>query len=924
MYVAPNAFKNLVNDFTDLLDGRDKARLLVHVELTLTLARQLGLEGEPVTIGWALLSRIPLQHVLLDRLTPQQRRMLANAALIVPLSSRVAWERTLARYAKEIPEKHQLYRIQPLPLDDQIIDAIYQQPSPDPQRERRYEAILLSTLSFEQRNRHETVAGETYKVRARGLDGHTHRGRVTITEDMTVDAATGHEWFDGPRPRTVISLTLDELEPTAKYLDEREHQLGEREHWVRDLRQIRFRKAVWVDGHVSLEPENAHSLHLRGMVHLPGMVSAGKTTLAKLLIAHCLRMDLDIRITLVVGDSHTAIETAHQVNSWFHDDPNGADVAAVPLLGATQRETHLGRLLASREYSRAQTLGKPHWGERWLIPVCPLGAAIDWDASEDVVMAAGSEPCEGLVDDVKDRRRKGKRHICPLFHRCPSKQLYRDMPVARVWVTTPGALAQATLPLSLDRRILKLGDLVYEQSDLVILDEVETIVDWFDRTYARREVLTSSGSGLLDRLDRQISEYWNNNRVLPSHERRWIIPAREAIKVLSSVLTAIDDPNRKRTVKTWVRKGYFSPNQLAYRLARRLAGLKEWDSVDLLPETRRLHGEMADEAFEPFNELLNRTLDPLRRQAPPLENARAADQLAGLMQAINNLSEDVTDNAIVLQCRDWLLRWYPDIEARLTTLRTQLEQSDSPYDHNYLMQHCDRSVNELAERLHFLLMVALLDRHVHIMLQEWYNKPEALEAAQPFSQIPRGIRTILPIPLTGQQYGFVIDTSSRHRRDEARNRLSLFAYTNIGRSYLLNFHRLREDLEGTPGPHVLALSGTSYLPDSTPFHVSLRPSGVLIAPRETEAAISNSWFIWRYFRDEEGEPIHVSGARWRADRCGALGRARAGSHRSGRASAPARPRPPTSAQVRPASVARSNCCAAAPAPGTGAAPGSGL
>src|SRR5690606_24556625 len=126
------------------------------------------------------------------------------------------------------------------------------------------------------------------------------------------------------------------------------------------------------------------------------------------------------------------------------------------------------------------------------------------------------------------------------------------------------ALSQASLPRHLDRRVLKMGDLVYEQSDLVILDEVETIVDWYDRTFARREELTNGKTGLLDRLESQITQYWMTNRVLPPDERCWIIPARETVKVLSSVLTAIADPQQERTVKNWVKRGYFSPNQLAF------------------------------------------------------------------------------------------------------------------------------------------------------------------------------------------------------------------------------------------------------------------------------------------------------------------------------------------------------------------------
>lgn len=858
MYSPPSSFDSLVSDLTLETGNSALARLLVYVELTLTLACRLGFESEPLTVGWVLLSRMPLYHPLLNRLTAEQRRMHANAALIVPLSSRFAWENALVQYAKDIPAHLRLYAVQPLPLDGQWIEFCRQQPCPHPLREERYTAILSETLPYRFRTRREVSVGKIYRVRVKDLDGKPRGGWVTIDESLRPEARGDVPWFVGRRPRTVFSARLSDLLPTAHFLDERERQLSERAHWVRDLQQIRYRKATFSDDQFTLGPENESPLHLEGMVHLPGMVSSGKTTLAKLIIAYCVQNGWDIRITMVVGDSHTAIEIAHQVNSWFYDDPAGGDVVAVPLLGATQREVHLGRLMESREYSLSLEKGKAHWGERWLMPACPLASRIQWEDQVNIVISAGSEPCQRLK--AHDSEGGGAYHVCPLFHRCPSKQLYRDMPRAQLWVTTPGALSQAALPLHLDARIVKLGDLVYEQSDLVILDEVETIVDWFDRTFAVREELTNGKNGLLDQLDTQITQYWNSNRVLPPNHRRWIIPAREAIKVLSGILTTIADPNQERVVKNWVRRGSFAPNQLAYRLARRLAGLKEWDSATTLPEERHRNDSLASAAFEPFNELLNRTPDPLRYQVPPDRGETdKVGALARLMQAMNNLADDVFDEGIFLQCRGWILQWYPDVETRLAELRARLQASDDSFDREYLDKHLDRTVDEMVQRLQFVLMVALLDRHMHIVLQEWHNKPENLDAAEPFRRIPRGMQNILPLPLTGKQYGFV-NGGSKHD-DDARNKLSLFAYTNIGRSYLLDFNHLREDIEGTPGPHVLAFSGTSYLPDSTSFHVITPPMGILMAPKHTEAAINNSRFVWKYFVDDKNRPIFVSGRR---------------------------------------------------------------
>src|SRR5690606_32259986 len=200
-------------------------------------------------------------------------------------------------------------------------------------REDHYETILSETLLFEERKRKAAEAGKTYKVFVKPTNGERRFGHVSIEAWMQPDASQDVDWFKTPRSHTVITLDLEDLKPTAAFLDAREKVLGGRVHWVHDLKQIRYRRTVWVDDRISLAPEGDAPLRLEGLVHLPGMVSAGKTTLAKLIIAHCIRLGWDVRITLIVGDSHTAIETAHQVNSWFYDDPAGDDVAAVPILG---------------------------------------------------------------------------------------------------------------------------------------------------------------------------------------------------------------------------------------------------------------------------------------------------------------------------------------------------------------------------------------------------------------------------------------------------------------------------------------------------------------------------------------------------------------------------------------------------------------
>ena len=74
------------------------------------------------------------------------------------------------------------------------------------------------------------------------------------------------------------------------------------------------------------------------------------------------------------------------------------------------------------------------------------------------------------------------------------------MPVARIWITTPGALGASSLPAQIELRKVHLTEIVYEQSDLVIFDEADTVQEWFDNLFAGEVVLTNErgDNGLLD------------------------------------------------------------------------------------------------------------------------------------------------------------------------------------------------------------------------------------------------------------------------------------------------------------------------------------------------------------------------------------------------------------------------------------------
>ena len=88
MYATPEPLEQLRKSIREELEehGYDKslAQSIIEVELGFELLFLLGLEDEPVTVLWVLLSGTPLRHPKLQALSPEQRKALATARVLLP------------------------------------------------------------------------------------------------------------------------------------------------------------------------------------------------------------------------------------------------------------------------------------------------------------------------------------------------------------------------------------------------------------------------------------------------------------------------------------------------------------------------------------------------------------------------------------------------------------------------------------------------------------------------------------------------------------------------------------------------------------------------------------------------------------------------------------------------------------------------
>jgi pPIWI RE three-gene island domain Z len=859
LFLPPDEFVRRVEFLKN--EGIAEPELLLQVELGFALMERLGLDDEPVTAVWAILSGIFIRHPRLQNLSEEDRRAIANVRQIVPFSSRFNWLNALRDYIRNIPEDWCNYDFDLQDLDDRIINA-----AKNLQQEANQsivEGCLSATLEYRSRKRELVKAATSYQFEAE-TQVETVNLQVKFTQEQ-VTTVYPLPWFERVQARLPVAIDLDDLEAEAMFLDTREEILARqyswsnatKGNWTKRFTKLNYHK---VRSRNVVDRQTAPTLNIDGFTHIAGMVASGKSTLSLLLASNIIRNRPDLRITIVVGDTQSAIKIANQINWWFCDNPETDDPVAVPILGRSQRENHLQSFVNSDDYLNHLHRGQAHWGERWLSIVCPLQARISQSDRNNILngkpLKPGTEPCHTLKKAPKDKKKTPKSNskpcFCPLFDRCPSQQAYRDMPKARVWITTPGAMSIGGMPYHYELRPIKIGELVYEQSDIVVFDEADTIIEWFDKVYAEQLTLTDrSRNGVFDKIGVKTEQSSRTDSVRSPLKSRWRNVQRNAQTTIEATLTNLSNELGHKILQEWAQQGYFTPHVLFYKLSRRLAGLEEFNSYDKSEEQLRTDERDIQSIMDCFDDFLKD--DPLLRRS---SSELSTTSLLEILRRINNTGESATDRDIYDDCQNWITTFSPGTLDKLNRLKTELNNLRTHPDaqdlYPYLTKEEDiDTLDTLTHRLQFTLTIVLLDRHVNIVFYEWQNRPDNINEPSPHKNMPRAMINILPLPVTGRQFGTYYSAKNS-------DTLSLFAYSNIGRDYVLNFHRLLTDFDGQRGANVLALSGTSYLPDSTTFHVS-DPQGVLMPETSAQSAIKQSQFKFIPQFNDRNKPMRMSG-----------------------------------------------------------------
>ncbi|MEU7779185.1 signal recognition particle [Micromonospora parva] len=788
--------------------------------------------------AWTLLSGYPYGEAFGDVRSPRDRLMIRRARhYLWDRARRYTWRNSLALY-REVE-----IRLRGFDLDDLDAPPRRQQPSRAASRFETFHRLLSSPPPLE---RHQlSIAGVGEHVFQVRDQRYSARIPAVLVEQSTplrhdLDALP-------PGKGAPITASWEQLTTAAATMDDIEERTrGKTNQWARRLDRV----ALFSRDNTAREYVPSGDLRIEQLMHMVGMVGAGKSTIRDILTYH-LATDPACRrhITIVVGDVAEMLTVTAQFNR--------LGVPAAPVLGHSTLERNIQRLHRRAEAGAETMLAHQHPGFAYLSSACPLDALRGFEARR--ALRIGEAPCDRLYPDPDPdsddggadtpsggRSRGLTRQGCPLWYTCPRHHGARDLVTARVWVATPASLVHSRVPAHLTSKTIRYAELACRRSDLIIVDEADRVQMQLDTAFAPAATLVAQGSeSWLDEVGKhkltelarqarlQLSRYdiddWGNalNTVIAATDR-----------IYSMLIT--NEPLRR-----WITQDYFSAMTLHQWL------LNEW-----FPQLRRnqnsdetgLAGQRA--AMARVDQVLDRFRDnPLS----PVQPSGPDDTVTVLVNSLVNTAIEL----LHAQRGETGRRYLRD---RLRTLISELVPGDSPAPGESPVLGAGEAN---LDRFEFTLVLAVLHNRLNFVTTLWPRVEAALNLEATSNVLsrrpPKDYMPIVPESPMGNVLGFQFQAGERNADGEQSGELRFFRCNGVGRELLLELTGIPA-IDDRPGPNVLLMSATSWAGSSSRYHLHA-PVDAILRPHDHEiAAIKQSRFRTEFlYRPDSTEALRLSG-----------------------------------------------------------------
>ena len=819
-------------------DPRISFNTLLRVEIGLRLLEVLGLEDRSILTVWALNQGLQVPAISKLHLDPVQRRWLANYRVVIHRSSLRDWQSDFGIYAQYV-ESLRLYA---LPTNDSTFEKVtLARTGRQPQRAKIYDEVFSASVPFKKEKRNFASEGKyAFSI------NRDYKGELIFSEQAIKEARKIKTSSLGKRQtRSTMQYSFARLRELAQELDVIEQSFGLKRpnKWLDRIdRMVRFR-ARQADGQLSIA--NTAPLNIEGMTHIAGMVGSGKSTIATLVAYDIAYHQKGRRVTLVVAD----VAEAMRLTEYFNSLSVMEQPVAVPLLGPTMRDTHLTNVFRQKDFS----IANDRWKLRFLDTTCLVTQWLaDIDDTVNTKVMPGREPCNTLYM-WDDKSEKKKHFLCPLFSICPIQQAYRDMPEASIWITTMGGLGQAKVPSQVDDRRPPLWLLIYENSSLVIFDEVDVIQGWFDKLLAPDLILDDTGAGgLLQDTLRKLGTYPSGVFRQDNDLDRWRQTYDLTMPALRNFLGLLE---RNDDLRNWLSVRPFTSLRILSELAGRISGHFLWEDEEPPQDVTELYNRLRDLFIEMQQHNLSSIA--LGKPDPKAELILLSAQITSYGRGQIN---PVTNKGV----EAWVRKQMDELPS---SLRQEIKERAKSYAKKHSSDEGGDPLDilKLAHRLELGLVASILDGNLRGLFYGWHHVQQLLGEEGMPSLIPTSLSGLLPSPPLGRWRGFRTANDGSNNKNSLS--LAIFEFASVGRYFVQNFDHLLEDLDGQQGPNVLAMSGTSWMPDSARFHFDVSVAGILEPEKSIQDAIRDSTFTYLpqiaargKSKSSEAKYLRVSGA----------------------------------------------------------------
>ena len=804
--------------------GDFPAAAMLDVELGLYLLSQV-MPGRPSRDAWVLFGGYPYAEATGHARTNDQRLRIRRARhYLWPKRRRRVWLTNLDRY-RAVPQELRGYL-----LDGPDDAPARRSPARAPERFEKFEELLTSPPEFSSRDIPVATAGQyLFPVRDRSHS-------VTFTENLAAGPAPlTHDLDAIPAGRGApVVVTWADLQAAAAQMDKEESALpaSRQGDWTARLHRVEL--LVRQDGgFVPGQP-----LRVDGVLHLVGMVGAGKSTLRDILTYWLMTKDKKNprRITIVVGDVAEALAVV--------DTFTQLGVAAAPILGQTTRERNIQRL-----HRRLETGGAPamiahdHPGFRYLSSACAVDALRGLDAARP--LRVSEAPCTRLYpaqavhayeDGGGDGGRRGRPQPqgCPLWSRCPRHHGARDLITAQVWVATPASLVHSAVPPHQTDARIRYLELACRMSDLIIVDEADRVQMQLDAAFAPSATLVGkSPDSWLDEVQaHKITEFARQGRLQLSAQEvdNWA-SAVNTVYVAADKLYALLTQNQP--LRNWVVADYFSPFTLHQRL------LSSWFPQIREAEEDGRAGEPEITALSAERDRVSAVLDAVRDD--PLQPREDSTRMPG------------TSAADLVRLTLELLHAHAGTSTRARLRRALL---DVLPEASRAVVSADLDAHVL--RFEFTLILAAMHHRLDFATGMWPVVEAALGLDFTSNILsrrpPRDYEPFIPEAPMGNVLGYQFQL---HEGGQSGS-LRFFRCSGVGRELLLGLHAM-PGIDSRPGPNVLLMSATSWAGTSSRYHVHVPVGAILRPQKKEEKAILETTFRLEFLYGPDGQALRLSG-----------------------------------------------------------------